>query len=410
MRYAAILLLFLAAPAVNADTLVVCPRELRPALAAWEHFRREQGHRIIVIDAPASAAQLQQTIRNHPVPNGLKYLLIVGDVPDSRKRWWTGDDNCVPTNYADATINKRWGSPPKIATDAPYGDMDGDGLPDLAIGRIPADSTEELAAVVRKIIRYEQAVDRTTWPRRIHLVAGLGGFGVVVDAIIEAAATQVVRQTVPAGYDVQQTVANPSSPHCPPSGQFTAFVCQQLTDPGLAWIYMGHGLPSELDRVSTPNGKLPILSVADVPNLRCGPQSPVAVLVACHTGAIDAAEDCLAEKLLAAEEGPVAAIAATRVTMPYGNTVLGYELLRACFRDRPDQLGEILRTAQRRTLSTPADDALRESLDKIASGFSPQPDDLALERQEHVWMYHLLGDPLLRLHRPADREGDMAVR
>jgi Peptidase family C25 len=155
---------------------------------------------------------------------------------------------------------------------------------------------------------------------------------------------------------------------------------------------------------------LPILAVRDVPNLRCGPRSPLAVLVACHTGAIDAEDDCLAEELLVAKEGPVAAIAATRVTMPYGNTVLGYELLRACFRDRPNQLGEILRSAQRRTLNLPPDDSLRASLDQIAGGFAIQPEDLVLERQEHVWMYHLLGDPLLRVHRAAGDDSQMTRR
>jgi hypothetical protein len=58
------------------------------------------------------------------------------------------------------------------------------------------------------------------------------------------------------------------------------------------------------------------------------------VLIACYTGAIDARDDSLAEELVLDEQGPIAAIAATRVTMPYGNTVLGCELLRAAFTDR----------------------------------------------------------------------------
>jgi len=128
-----------------------------------------------------------------------------------------------------------------------------------------------------------------------------------------------------------------------------------------------------------------------------GEQSPLAVLVACSTGAMDAPHDCLAEELLKAEEGPVAVIAATRITMPYGNTVMGCEMLRACFRDQPEHLGDILRLAELRTLATPSDDHLRTSLDSLAAGLSPQPVDLAGERREHVLMYHLYGDPLLHL-------------
>ena len=409
MWYAALLLLPIAAPAFGTDTLVVCPPDLRPGLIAWEEFRREQGHGIVVIDSPASAAELQAAIREIASTAKLKYLLLVGDVPQAGDRDGRFPPKRVPTNYLAAKINTRWGSPAMIASDAPYGDVDADGLPDLAVGRIPADSADELSTIIGKIIRYEQEIEHASWPRRIHMVAGVGGFGAVADAIIEAAATQVVRQTVPGGYEVHQTAANPASPHHPPPGEFTACVCRHLAEDGLAWIYMGHGQPTELDRVVTPNGKAPILSIADVSSLRCGPRSPIAVLVACHTGAIDGGEDCLAEELLRAEEGPVAAIAATRVTMPYGNTVLGYELLRACFRERPDQLGETLRTAQRRTLSEPEDDPLRTSLDKMAGGFALQPAELVLERQEHVWMYHLLGDPLLRLHRPSEDGSNVAV-
>jgi hypothetical protein len=123
------------------------------------------------------------------------------------------------------------------------------------------------------------------------------------------------------------------------------------------------------------------------------------VLVACYTGAIDARRDSLAEELVLAEQGPIAVIAATRVTMPYGNTVLGYELLRACFKDQLADLGDIFYLAQRRVLADASADSLRASLDKLAQGLSPPPIDLAAERREHVQMYHLLGDPLTIIPR-----------
>jgi hypothetical protein len=108
----------------------------------------------------------------------------------------------------------------------------------------------------------------------------------------------------------------------------------------------------------------------------------------------------LAEELLVATEGPVAVIAATRVTMPYGNTILGCELLRACFKDRPELLGDTLLLAERKTLQPAREDQLRSSLDSLAGGLSPAPVDLAGERLEHVRMYHLFGDPLIHLRRP----------
>lgn len=393
------------------DTLVVCPVEFRDALAPWEAFRRAEGHEIALIAPPRTAAELRSTIRRVAEVGSLKYVLLVGDVPAARESAELRRLK-VPTNYLPATVNTRWGSEPHIASDTPYADLDGDQVPDLAVGRIPADSADELAATVRKILRYEQQVDDAdvAWKHRLNVVAGVGGFGVLADALIEATGTQVFTQTVPAGYEVLPTMASPTSPHCPPTGQFTSRVRQQFCDGCLAWIYLGHGRPTELDRVHTPQGAQPILSVRDVPQLQCGAHSPLAVLVACYTGALDAETDCLGEELILADDGPVAVIAATRVTMPYGNAVLGCELLRSCFASQPSTLGDIVRRAQRRTLEKPADDdALRISFDSLAQNVNPAATDLAAERREHVWMYHLLGDPLLQLHIAGSRISSSAT-
>jgi hypothetical protein len=57
--------------------------------------------------------------------------------------------------------------------------------------------------------------------------------------------------------------------------------------------------------------------------------------------------------------------------------------------------------AAKRALIAPAKtDSLRVSLDAMAALVSPGPADLAEERQEHLAMFNLLGDPLLGLRQP----------
>lgn len=384
------------------DVLVVCPSALRPALEPWEVYRRGEGHVLQVVEAPNTADGVKEAIGQAYGEGHLKYVVLIGDVASDRSDYPGGGPLIVPTGYVRARVNVRWGSEPTIATDEPYADVDGDRLPDVAVGRVPVDSPAELAAWVRKVMRYERQADVGPWQREINVVAGAGGFGPLADRLIEAAARCVFQQIVPAGYDVRATLAGATDL---PAGGLRQLAQQDLSRGSLAWVYLGHGLPTELDHVPTPAGDEPILSVDDVDGLRCGAASPLAVLVACYTGALDAPRDCLAERLAVAERGPVAVIAASRVTMPYGNTVLGCELLRACLGAPEAVLGDVWRQAQRQTLCAAADDPLRNWLDALARGLDPplaqgQSPDLAAERQEHVWMYQLLGDPLLRLRRP----------
>jgi hypothetical protein len=391
--YAALISLMLAASPQAPDTLVVCPGEFRAALDEWLEYRRSQGHRIAIVRPPNTAGGLQEAVRRSAKSGRLKCLVLIGDVAGPEGAV-AGGDAAVPTSYLSASVNTRWGSTSTIATDAPFADIHGDGVPDLSVGRIPADSPDELRRVVRKVIRYEREVADGAWQRRLDVVAGVGGFGAVADALIEAVGRQVFQQTVPAGYEMRHTSAKTASLQ---SVGFRETACKHFNEGSLAWIYLGHGLPTELDRVPTIDGATPIMCVNDIRQLHCQECRPLAVFVACYTGAFDGRHECLAEELALAEEGPVAVVAATRVTMPYGNTVFGYELLRACLHDRPSSLGEAMRLAHCRTLTAKPDDKFRPSLDSLAQGLSPVPADLAAERREHVLMYHLFGDPLLRL-------------
>jgi hypothetical protein len=400
MFSAALVSLLLATTLPPVDTLVVCPPEFKASLSDWTAHRKKQGHTIAFVKPPQTAETLKRIVQLTSKSGQLKYVVLIGDVPsesDSPEIKGTR----VPTNYVRAKVNIHWGSQPHIASDVPYADVDGDGAPDLAVGRIPADTPEELAAVVRKVIKYENKSPAAECSWRIDVVAGAGGFGALSDSLIEAAGRNVFSQIVPASYDLHHTSVKPENAK---RDDVRAAVRRQLSEGGLAWIYLGHGLPLQLDRVCSPTGDdVPLMTTDDVPDLCCDAQPPLAVLIACYTGAFDASQDCLAEELALTEDGPIAVVAATRVTMPYGNTVLGYELLRACFNDRPVALGEIVQVGQRRTIQpTQADDSLRPSLDGLALGLSPKPVDLDGERREHALMYHLFGDPLLRLKYPSN--------
>jgi len=78
-------------------------------------------------------------------------------------------------------------------------------------------------------------------------------------------------------------------------------------------------------------------------------------------------------------------------------------LMDECFRHRPKTLGEAVLHAKQSMMTEPAkDDRWRAMLDTIAGAISPDAKLLPKERAEHVLLFNLLGDPLLRLHYPEE--------
>ena len=88
--------------------------------------------------------------------------------------------------------------------------------------------------------------------------------------------------------------------------------------------------------------------------------------------------------------------------MPYAMSVMGDSMLNQAFKYRRETLGEIVLLAKQElvTAARSSDSPNRRLLDQIAAVVSPESDLLAEERQEHSWMFNLLGDPLLKVNYP----------
>lgn len=388
-----------------ADTVVVCPEVFRKALTPWVQHREEQGHRFAFVSNEQSSAAIRDDIRKLAKLGGLRSIVLVGDA-DPR----AGVDSRVgaittPTFQATAKVNVLWGSEPTIATDNWYADLDDDALPDVAIGRLSVDTPSELTAIIRKIIAYETQRPLGEWRRRVNFVAGVGGFGAVADNVIETATKKVLTEGIPAAYETSMTYGSWRSPFCPDPRHFHQATVDRLNEGSLFWVYIGHGQRRFLDRVRTPSGNFHILDTDDVEKIRCANGLPIAVFLSCYAGSFDELQDCLGEEMVRAADGPVAALCGSRVTMPYAMGVMGNELMDQYFVKRRETLGELVLHAKRQMVRELQEDeqaakATRHLLDSIATVISPAPEMLDEERREHVLMFNLLGDPLLRLDHP----------
>jgi len=387
------------------DAIVVCPKEFVPALDPLLAHRHAQGHRIAYVPNTWSPTEIRDAIRKAAKAGGLKYLLLVGDAEPAAETDPAIRARTVPTHRAPAKVNVRWGSEPELATDNWYADLDDDGIPELAVGRLPVDTPQQLSRVVAKILAYEQQLDHGQWRQKINLVAGVGGFGGLVDGVIEMSTRKFLTDGIPAGYTTHMTYGSWRSPFCPDPRLFHNVTLQRHNEGCLFWVYIGHGNVTELDQVAVPGGRFHILNTDDCAKLRGGIGSPIAITLACYTGAFDFEEDCLAEEMLKAPGGPVAVYSGSRVTMPYAMAVMGTEMLGEYFREQPPTLGEVILNAKRKMVASadetdPLKNANRLLLEGIASVMSPNREQLKDERLEHVQLFNLFGDPMLRLSYP----------
>ena len=150
MQSAILVWMLCVAPEAAVDTVVVCPAEFREALAPWIAHRQDQGRRIAVVSNLKSSDELRAEIRRLARASALRYLVLVGDADPAMTNDRAVRRRSVPVHHSRAVINVRYGSTSEIATDNWYADLDDDRTPDLAVGRIPSDSAEELAATVRQ--------------------------------------------------------------------------------------------------------------------------------------------------------------------------------------------------------------------------------------------------------------------
>jgi hypothetical protein len=175
---------------------------------------------------------------------------------------------------------------------------------------------------------------------------------------------------------------------------------ERINEGCLFWVYIGHGSRRLVKHADFPDGSQPILSCNDCEKLNCGKTPPIAMFLACHTGAFASSTDCLAEDLLRSPGGPVAVISGSNVTMPYAMAALGREAMRECFENRRETVGELLLHAKRNTASGYGS-PFWSFVNALTVTVSPESFQPKQERREHLQLFNLFGDPTMKLHAPS---------
>jgi len=278
-----------------AQVVMIAHGELVAGLAPLVAARRAQGLTVDVVDVAAVYARYSfgvvdpEAIREYVAEavreRGAEYVLLVGgDTYDYLGRLERPSRSLVPSLYlATSDVVRFAPADPAIA------DVDRDGVPDVAIGRLPVRTPRELAAVVAKTLAYE----RNDYGRSALLVADRA------DPRADetyASASEAMAARLGRGWDIRrlyldEVVAASARPA----------LLRAIGD-GLALVsYVGHSGPQAWSRDA-------VLGVADVAALANAERPTVVVQWGCwNTYYVSPDQDGLGVALLLAERGGAAA-------------------------------------------------------------------------------------------------------
>jgi hypothetical protein len=252
-----------------------------------------------------------------------KYVLLVGDATyDPRGYISSPLENRLPVFL----VNTVFGG--ETASDVVFAQLDEDAWPDLALGRIPAQTPQQVEILVSKILDYEQEGSNSDWRQRLLAVAD----GQTPYFQTEA---QDFLDRFPGSFK-----KDVFAPQAGASGA-NVELARLIDDGSFLVAYFGHGSVNMW-------GKDRLFSTEDVQGLSNKGRLPVVVNMTCLTGLFTHPKiESLAEALLwQSTGGAVAVLAPTSLTLPTDQGFLSQALVDALVANPDLALGDILQEAR----------------------------------------------------------------
>lgn len=334
----------------GADWVAIVHGSLHQEAERLAAHRERQGLRTAVIDVEdvydeisgglATPVAIRDFLRGisaswDPAP---RHLLLVGEASYDYRDFLRGRaPNLVPTMLVDTSFVEA-------ASDSWFGDLDDDAAPDLALGRIPARTPEELSAIVDKLLRHEAASEGDAphaWRTRLLLVADDGlGAGDPREAEAFEGVLDGVREVAPPAFESDRLALR----ELPEAGQGEAAraAVRDALEEGRAFtLYAGHGGA----RLWADEG---IFGADDVASLANGEALPLFLVLNCLNAFFDAPnEESLGEEALRApDRGAAAFVSSTTVSAFTGQDAFARALAERLFAPEVRRVGEALLQAQ----------------------------------------------------------------
>lgn len=350
----------------QADYIVITHEDFKVAIQPLAEWRDRQGLDVKVVtvtevydefsyglvDPVAIRGFLRHAHRSWSKP-APQYVLLVGDASyDYQDNLQGPNKSLVPsylieTAFSGQTTSDNW-----------FVSLDDDGLPDMAIGRLPVQTAEQARAVVNKIIAYEKDEPPGVWRERIVLIADGD------EAIFAQRSDVLAGERIPSSYEVVRI-------HAASTEDAQTEIAYELAEGSLIVNYIGHG------SMDTWSGEM-LFSSEQIPALRNDGRQPLMIMMSCLLGFFAHPEhESMAEELLLVENGgAIAVFAPSSLTLSSDQAELNQALFNALLMREVPTVGLAIMEA------------------KLTLDFHTQ------DQRDVIETFTLFGDPALRLVRP----------
>jgi hypothetical protein len=348
----------------RADYVLIAPDSLRDAAQELADYRSGQGMTTLVVDLDAIYNEFSagfaeplaiQTFLRYATEHWAlapRYVTLVGRGTYDYKDVLGMGDNLIPPLMA--------GSPDGLfVTDLLFADLVGDdGIPEIALGRLPVITSESLRGYIAKVKAHE-AAEPGPWQRRVVLAAdrpdGAGNF---------SADSEQLAALLPGDSQIDRIYIGEMGPAAARAALFPTL------QSGVALLnFIGHG---GYDRLANDG----LLTADDIPALESAGPIPVFLGMTCVVG--DASVPGYASlgemMLLKPDGGALAVWAPTWLSANQYAVRLNSAFFRAAFVDGEKTVGDAMRRALG-ALTVPGSKYMR-------------------------YTYNLLGEPVARLPQP----------
>jgi hypothetical protein len=388
-----------AGPPPAEQWLVVCAPAFREAIAPLVEHRKAQGLRVRVVqttdvlaprdlerrDASRLQAHLHRLCKAH---SGRSSILLVGGIDAGGKL--LPERSLLPP--LPGTIGRMKGQP----TDIGNGCLDGSRMPSVAVGRFPARTVEEAQAMVAKTLALERDKAPGRWRRQLTVLAGIPAYNAIVDRMVESVAFARFDRIHPV-WTGRAVYTSAVSRFCVPDRLLRSQALEYLQEGQAVILYLGHSSAEGLYAGPTAA----FLDRDDWGKLKIKTGGSLFITFGCNGCQLRGLDgEGYGVHSMRNPHGPVAVIGSHGICFAAMVQLAADGLFRRAFQGQPTRrLGDCWLAALEGVAMGKIDYLSYRMLDAV-DGDPRIPQ--ATQRQEHLEMFVLLGDPALRLPQVAD--------